>query len=65
MRLTHSDITQFQALYKKHVGKTISRQEAREKGMKLLRLMQLIYKPITQAEYDRLHKPDSDDAIHP
>ena len=55
MHLTEDDITKFQALYKKHFGQEISREQAHSEGVKLVRLMQLIYKPITKVDYERLH----------
>ena len=59
MRLTEEEITKFQTLYKKHFGKEISREQAYEEGVKLLRLMQLIYKPMTKKGYQKLlsHRP--------
>ncbi|MFA6520439.1 MAG: hypothetical protein WCT44_02405 [Candidatus Paceibacterota bacterium] len=32
----------------------ISREDAYEKGMKLLRLMSIVYKPITEEEFTKL-----------
>ena len=52
MQLSDKDIASFQALYKKRFGKDIDKKEALEQGTKLVRLMQLIYKPMTQAEFD-------------
>jgi len=43
-------------LYKKHFGKEISREEAYEQGAKLIRLVELIYKPMTEDEYRQLEK---------
>ena len=43
-------------LYKKHFGKEISREEAYEQGAKLIRLVELIYKPMTEDEYRKLQK---------
>jgi len=53
MRLTDEHITQFQTLYKERFGAEISREDAHEKGIKLLRLMSLIYKPMTEEEFTR------------
>jgi len=47
-------ITRFQVLYKKQFNREISREEALENGAKLLRLVELIYKPMTKAEYKQL-----------
>ena len=52
MQLTDKDIESFQALYKKHFNKDISRAEALAKGTQLLTLMKAVYKPMTQEEYD-------------
>jgi len=54
--LSDEQITKFQMLYKKHFGKEISREEALEKGIKLIRLVELIYKPMTEAEYQKLQE---------
>ena len=54
--LSDEQIKQFQILYKKRFGKEISREEAYEKGAKLLRLIELIFKPITEAEYQKLQE---------
>lgn len=51
MRLTNEHISSFQALYQKRFGKTLTPAEAREKATKLLRLMQLVYRPMTEAEF--------------
>ena len=49
-------ITKFQELYEKHFGKKINRDEACEKGAILIRLMKLIYKPMTKEEYELVQK---------
>lgn len=54
--LSDEQITKFQTLYKKHFGKEISQKEAREQGSKLIRLIGLVYKPITKNEYKKLLK---------
>jgi hypothetical protein len=56
MYLTEEQLTQFQNLYQKHFGTTISREQAYEEGMKLVRLMQLIYKPMPDTGSERLQK---------
>ena len=48
--LSDEQITKFQTLYKSHFGKEIGREEAHEKGMKLIRLIQIIRKPMTEDE---------------
>ncbi len=54
--LSDEQIKQFQILYKKRFGKEISREESYEKGAKLIRLVELIYKPMTENEYKQLQK---------
>jgi len=54
--LSHEQITKFQTLYKNRFGKKISREEAYEQGVKLIRLVELIYKPMTEAEYRELQE---------
>lgn len=54
--LSEKNINKFQNIYKNKSGKEISSEEARERGTSLLRLVELIYKPINQKEYDELQK---------
>ena len=54
--LTDERIAKFQALYKKHFGIELSKEDAYEKGAKLLRAVQLTYKPITEKEYQELQR---------
>lgn len=60
MVLKDEDIKKFQALYKSRFGLDISREEAYEKGIKLVRLMELVYKPMTQEEMDFVQKRRQD-----
>jgi urease accessory protein UreF len=54
--LSDEQITKYQTLYKNRYGKEISREEAYEQGAKLIRLIELIYKPMTEAEYQQLQE---------
>ena len=45
MQLSDKQITDFQKLYREHFGEQISKEEAREKGLGLIRLIELVYKP--------------------
>ena len=56
MVLSDKKIADFQAIYKARFGKEISREEAIEKGIKLLRLIEIIYKPMTEKEFQQLQK---------
>lgn len=54
--ISEEQIKTFQMLYKNRFGKDISQEEAYEQGVKLIRLIELIYKPMTEAEYQQLQK---------
>jgi hypothetical protein len=54
MVLSDDDIAKFQELYEKYLGKKIGKQEAYDKGIKLVNLMSLVYRPITQEELDQV-----------
>ena len=54
--LSDEQITKYQTLYKNRFDKEISREEAYEQGAKLIRLIELIYKPMTENEYKQLQK---------
>jgi len=60
MRLTDEDIVKFQALYKSELGMEISREDAYEKGIKLLRLMSAVYRPMTEKEHEVIEKHRKD-----
>lgn len=51
MFLSDEEVTEFQAIYRKNFGKEISREDARERGTKLVRLFEIIYKPMTKKEF--------------
>ena len=54
--LSSADIEKFQTLYKEQFGKEISREDAYESGAKLLRLMAIIYKPMTEREFELIQE---------
>jgi hypothetical protein len=54
--LSDEQITKYQTLYKNRYGKEISREEAYEQGVKLIRLIELIYRPMAQTEFQQLQK---------
>ena len=43
-------------MYRKRFGKEISRETAYEKGVKLMRLVEITYQPMTEAEYKQLQE---------
>jgi len=54
--LSDEQIKKYQTLYKNRFGKKINREEAYEQGAKLIRLVELIYTPMTEAEYQKLQE---------
>lgn len=56
MVLTDTDIQKFQALYRSEFGKEISTEEAYEKGIKLVRLMSAVYRPMTKEQFEKIQK---------
>lgn len=54
--ITDEQITKYQTLYKNRFGKEISKEEACEQGIKLIRLVELVYKPITKEEFQELQQ---------
>jgi hypothetical protein len=60
MVLSDEDITKFQALCKSELGIEISREDAYEKGIKLFRLMSIVYKPMTEQEHQFIQKHRED-----
>jgi hypothetical protein len=54
MVLSDEDILSFQTIYRKRFGREISKEDAYEKGIKLLQLMSIVYRPMTEAEYQNL-----------
>ncbi len=59
MVLSDEDIANFQALYKSEFGIEISKDDAYEKGSKLLGLMSAIYKPIPKEDQEQLIEQES------
>ncbi|MBI4117689.1 MAG: hypothetical protein HY453_01240 [Parcubacteria group bacterium] len=52
--LSDEQIKKFQTLYKNRFGKEICREDALDQGVKLIRLMELIYKPMTEKDLELL-----------
>lgn len=46
MQLSSQAISDFQKIYQKHFGELLTDGEANKKGLDLLRLMKMIYRPI-------------------
>jgi hypothetical protein len=54
MQISEDKIKEFKRLYYKRFGKKLTDQEALDKGIKLVRLMQLVYKPVKKKDIDKL-----------
>lgn len=54
--LSNEMITKYQELVKKRFNREISREEALENGTKLFRLVELVYRPMTEEENSRLQR---------
>lgn len=54
--LSDDQITQFQKIWKKRFNENISKEEACEKGIKLINMVQLIYRPMTKEEYEEIQQ---------
>ena len=52
MGLTDKDIVEFKKMYKKAFGKDLDDKEAYEKAINLIRMFELVYKPITKKEME-------------
>lgn len=52
--LSDERIAKFQLLYQRRFGREISREDAYEQGVKLIRLLEIIYKPMTVDDYEKL-----------
>lgn len=49
MQLADEHIEEFRMLYRKHFGKDISKDEALEKGLRLIRLYELVSRSLAHA----------------
>lgn len=59
IRITDQDVIEFMALYKKQFGKDLDFQEARDQATKLVRLMQIVHRPITVEQYEAIKEKDA------
>lgn len=49
-------LEEYKKIYQKQFGKEISDADALEQATKLLRLMEIVYKPMTKEEFERFSK---------
>ena len=56
MNISEAQLTRFKVLYKQHFDEELSQKDAYEKALKLIRMMKLVYKPITREQYQQVIK---------
>ena len=56
MSISENHIQKYQALYREHFGKEISRESALDGCVKLLQLMKMVYKPMTSEQLKEVRK---------
>jgi hypothetical protein len=54
--ISEKALKEFKAIYKKEFDIELSDQDALESATKLLRLVEIIYKPMTKEEYGKVQK---------
>ena len=54
--LSEKNVDKYQEIHKNLFGNEISREMAYERGAKLLRIVDLIYRPMTLDEYGQVQK---------
>lgn len=52
MELADDHITEFQMLYKKHFGIEITKEQALEKGLRLIRLIEIVCRVVADEQRD-------------
>lgn len=54
--ISEKALKEFKAIHKKKFDIELSDQDALESATKLLRLVEIVYKPMTKEEYERVQK---------
>ena len=49
--ISKKNLQKFKELYKKHFNEDLSDEDALEKAIKLRRMVEIVYQPITEKEY--------------
>ncbi len=58
MQLTDSDILEFKELAKKHLGVDLTWEAAQDQAIKLVRLMQIVHRPLSVEDYEAIRLKD-------
>jgi len=54
--ISEKSLEKFKKLYKDHFNIELSNEDALEKAIKLRRMVEIVYQPITQEEYEKYLK---------
>lgn len=54
MHISDKQLAKFKALYKSHFGEDLTPQDALDKAIKLVRMMEIVYKPMTVKQYQQV-----------
>jgi len=54
--ISAEDLLEFKRIWKKEFNEEISDEKALDRAIKLLTLVRIVYKPMTQADYEALEK---------
>lgn len=54
--ISEESLEKFKQLYKEHFNIELSNEDALEKAIKLRRMVEIVYKPMTVKEYEALQK---------
>ena len=52
MNLTDDNLLEFQMLYKKHFGTEITKEQALDKGLRLMRLIEVVSRAVADEQKD-------------
>lgn len=52
--ISEKDLDKFKKIYKEHFDIELSNQEALDKATKVLRLVEIVYKPMTKDDYEKV-----------
>ena len=61
MNITDEDIAEFQALFKSRFNIDLDHSTARDKLLKLVRQMEIVYQPITKKQFKEHNKKNTSD----
>ena len=54
--ISEEALEKFKAIHKKHFHKELSNQDAFDSATKLLRMVEIVYQPMTEEDYKKVQK---------